>query len=83
MIRSVTGIHDPREGEQPDPADWCHEHGLAKDSCGPCHQREIDDEATVGFEALAEAFAQVLDRASQTEDETKGAALAARFDKEQ
>jgi len=52
---------DPREGEWPDEAEWCFEHGLLKESCGKCAEFEMED---VSFEALAAAFAQVLDRVS-------------------
>lgn len=36
MIPSVTGLQDPREGEWPEEAEWCFEHGQRKDSCGAC-----------------------------------------------
>lgn len=82
MSRSVTGISDPREGEWPDEAEWCHEKGLLRESCAHCLEADIERTTQeASFESLAAAFAQVLDRVSETDDEAKGAALAARFDR--
>jgi len=78
VSRSVTGLTDPREREWPDEAEWCFEHGLLKESCGKCAEVEMED-AT--FEQLAAAFVTVLNRVQMADDETKGAALAARFDR--
>ena len=80
MSRSVTGLDDPREGAWPEPQEYCP-HGIAREAgCGTCHADDIDRTTQeASFEALAAAFAVVLDRVSQTDDETKGAALAARF----
>ena len=30
------GLTDPREGEWPEDAEWCWEHGQRKDTCGAC-----------------------------------------------
>ena len=40
----------------------CHEHGLLRESCGPCHQQEIEDALTPAdaAEALAMFFREKL-----------------------
>jgi len=53
---------DPREGEHPEDSEWCFEHHLRKESCGPCHQGEIELTATPAGEALAAFFRKKLDQ---------------------
>jgi len=53
---------DPREGEHPEDIEWCFEHHLRKESCGPCHQDEIDLTTAQAGEALAKFFRDKLDQ---------------------
>lgn len=59
MIPSVTGLPDPREGEI-EPAEWCHEHGQRKDSCGHC--AELDCTPLTATEIEMELQRVVLER---------------------
>ena len=73
--------HDPREGEIED-AEWCSEHGQRRESCGPCWdaERAAVRELTTE-ELLGAALVAMLERIQERDDETKGAYLAARFEK--
>lgn len=69
MIPSITGLPDPREGEWPEPAEWCFEHEQRKDSCGQCemaaiyeHLAERELAPTEQEDALRVAFRAALDR---------------------
>ena len=88
-IPNYHGHRDPREGEWPEESEWCFDHGQRKDSCGRCRQQEIDDELIAltgegpyrnGATVLGEALCQMLARIQERDDETKGTALAARFE---
>jgi len=68
-MRSVTGISDPREGEWPEEAEWCHEKGQLKESCYHCHAADIDRAnfereltATEAQDALCLFMRDVLDK---------------------
>jgi hypothetical protein len=67
VIRSVTGLDDPREGEQDG---WCP-HDLRCESCPLC--REDGDEMSTdqAYEALAQFLRDKLDQVSTNK---KGAA---------
>ena len=60
--------HDPRERDIDD-ADWCVTHQQRGSSCGKCYREAMDDAEHAWW----------LDSQPDSEDETKGAALAARF----
>ncbi len=77
---------DPREGEWPEQMPDLCPHGIDQHEadCGRCVAAEIaasmtDDAAS--SEALAAALVAMLDRIQERDDETKGAYLAARFEK--
>lgn len=83
---------DPREGEWPEyPPDYCP-HGVDQHeaACGRCMAEPApmmtgsphdDRELSAAEEFLLAALLAMFDKIREREDETKGAALAARFEK--
>lgn len=68
--------YDTAMGNAAEPEDWCHEHQQRGSTCGPCVSRELS-----ASDVLSAALVVMLDKIREHEDETKGAALAARFEK--
>jgi hypothetical protein len=69
---------DPREGELPDRMPSYCPHGVDENEagCGKCLDAELS-----ASDVLGAALVVMLDKIREHEDETKGAALAARFEK--
>jgi hypothetical protein len=72
---------DPREGEWPEQMPDLCPHGIDQHEadCGRCLREELAASTTT--DVLGAALVAMLDRIQEREDETKGAFLAARFEK--
>jgi hypothetical protein len=71
---------DPREGEWPEePPDYCP-HGIDQHEadCGRCLRDELSADDVLGAALVA-----MLKKIQEREDEAMGAALAARFEKDE